>query len=219
MHAAVVGPAGVEALHVGRLRIGAEIRVVGIGRARMLHVADRPPRGGRHQHLHTDQPARLRDRFPAPPLPHEHAKHVGEMLVERPRLAAVVEIARERLHAMRELVSHHIERPGESLEDLTVAIPIRHLATIPEGIVERLVFPRAVRLCHVHAREQRHAVVVQRIATTHFLVEVVGVARKVIGLVHRRVGRLLLPFAPDKLSRQPVLLAGVVDEPVFRGRR
>jgi hypothetical protein len=35
------------------------------------------------------------------------------MLIERPRLTAILEIARERLHAMREFMGHHVERPRE----------------------------------------------------------------------------------------------------------
>jgi hypothetical protein len=110
------------------------------------------------------------------------------MLVERARLAAILKIARKRLHPVCELVGHHVERPREPLENLAVAIPIRHLAAIPESVVHRLVFPRAVRLPHVHARNERHATIVERITAKHLAVEIVGVAGKIVGLVHRHVG-------------------------------
>ena len=121
---------------------------------------------------------------------------------------------------MGEFVSHYVERPREAPEDLAVAISIGHLRAVPEGVVHRLKAIAPVGLAHMHARDQRHAGIVERVAAEELEVEIIRVTRIVVGLVNARIGRLRIPLASHELAGKHVFLFCVVDEAVpFSGGR
>jgi len=107
---------------------------------------------------------------------------------------------------MHELVTDHIHRHGEAVEELFVAVPEHHLDAVPERV--------RVVLVEVDRPQQGHPRSVDRVAVERLGEQVVGRAQTVVGLVGRRVARLRVTFGSDQDSRQVLGVLGVRDDPV-----
>ena len=83
---------------------------------------------------------------------HEHTEDIGEVFVERARFVVIIECGRELRDAVRQLVSDHVERRRESIEQLSVAVAVDHLASVPHRVVEAD--------AEVHGRIEAHAAAV-----------------------------------------------------------
>ena len=122
-------------------RIEQLVVVSGAGR---FHGADGDAVHARRQQSLADEPARLRRALFERVLPDQNAEDVGEVLVERARLATVDERRGALRHAVGQLVGDDVDAFGEALEQLSVAVAVNHLPPVPLRVVE----VRAV----VHAR-------------------------------------------------------------------
>ena len=115
-----------------------------------------------------DQPVARDGVLAEQPLLEAGGEHVGDRLVERARLALVDQPGGPLGDRVRELVAQHVDRLGEPVEDLAVAVAEDQLLAVPERVV---VVPLVV-----HGRDHRGAGVV------------VGVAAVDLG-EHRQRGR------------------------------
>ena len=155
VHAAGVAVRHDVVVHVRGLRILAQVGVV-VGRAGVVHVAQRPTVDTGQEQLSADQPVRLCRRLAEGVLLDEHAEDVRDRLVERARLTLVEQPRGVLGDAVRELVADDVEGPGEPVEDDPVTVAEDHLPSIPE----RVVVPVAV----VDGGQERHALAVQRVS-------------------------------------------------------
>ena len=134
------------------------------------------------------------------------------MLVERTRLAPVLETGLVLDHAVPELVADHVQRAGEGEEQLAVAVAEDHPPAVPERVV--------VLLAEVHDAAQRHVLVVDRLAAEDVQPERVRVAEAVVGAVDVRVALRRLALAPhDRDPRDLPAALGVADDAVRNRRR
>ena len=62
------------------------------------------------------------------------AEDIGEMLVQRARLAVVLEVGGELRDAVHQLVRGDIQGSGKAREDRAVAVAEGHLVAIPERV-------------------------------------------------------------------------------------
>ena len=136
----------------------------------------------------------------------ERAEHVGDVLVERARLALVAQPRRALGDAVREFVADHADRVGEAAEHLAVAVAEHHALAVPEGVV--------VAVAVVHGGLERHAGVVDRVAGEHAREHLERVAEAVVGLVDGGVARGRLALAAHEPAGQPVGALGVGDATV-----
>ena len=153
-----------------------------------------------------DQPVGVGGGLSEHPLLHAGAEHVGDRLVERPGLPLVGEpggLLRERV---RQLVAEHVDRLGEPVEDLLVAVAEDELGAVPEGVV----VVRAV----VHRGQHPGTVPVVGVATEDLAVEREGRGDPGGRLVDRRVAGLPLAGRAHQPSGQRRRVAGRVDRPV-----
>ena len=131
---------------------------------------------GREQ-LGADQPVGLVGALPEQPLLDEHPEHVGDRLVERAGLVLVVQAGGVLGDAVGELVADDVDAAGERQEDDAVTVAEDHLGAVPEGVV--------VAGAVVHARDQRQALAVERVAAVGLLPQLPGGAEPVVGLGDR----------------------------------
>ena len=171
----------VEVLVRGRLPAEA------VRRAGVHHVPQAGEALGFRRRSHdagADQPAAgVACRLVRQPLREDGAEAVADALIEGARLAVVDQPAFVLGHAVREFVADDVGRPPEVDEDLVVAVAVDHLLTVPEGVLVILVV--------VQARHQVHALVVDRVASQHGLVELRHLRRRIEygleGLIGRRI--------------------------------
>ena len=116
----VVG--GVDVVvHVVGLRVLAEHRVV-VRRAGVGHVAQRPRLDARQEQPGPDQPVARHGVLAEQPLLEAGREDVGDRLVERPGLALVDQPGGVLGDRVGELVAEHVDRLGEPVEGLAVAV-------------------------------------------------------------------------------------------------
>ena len=111
---------------------------------------------------------------------------------------------------MGELVGDHVEALGEALEELPVAIPVDHLAAVPERVV--------VADPVVNRGHEGHAAIVDGVAAVGIVVEVPGGARAVVGLVDRHVLDGPLALAAHERSGELRAVPGVVHRALLASR-
>ena len=134
MHAAVVLGGLDVVVHRAALRVLAQVRVV-VRRARLRHVRrPRPCMPATKMPSPISQSASAA-RLAEHPLLDAGAEHVGHRLVERPGLPLVGEPGGVLGDRVGELVAEHVDRLGEPLEDLAVAVAEDQLGAVPEGVV------------------------------------------------------------------------------------
>ena len=104
---------------------------------------------------------------------------------------------------MRQFVSDDVDRDGEPVEDLAIAVAEHHLFAVPEGVV--------VLVAEVAGRLQRQPFVIDRVAAVLVEVEIVGVAEPIVGFVDPGVSRRTLAFAADEGAREHLAAVGVED--------
>ncbi len=204
VHAAVVGVGDNEVLHVRGLTIFADLGVVVRG-ARVEHVAQSTALDRGSEDARSDQPAVLVDRKLLHPLTQADAEHVREALVERARLAVVLEAAGVLGDAVEHLVTDDIEQ-NEGGEDNAITVAVSHLAGVPEGVV--------VTGAVVHGANQVHAGAVDAVASEDDLQEVAHHAVEVEGVVDDVVAGGSVGLAASLGAGQALGVLGVVDDPL-----
>ncbi|MNL39830.1 hypothetical protein D3C87_1621380 [compost metagenome] len=116
---------------------------------------------------------------------------------------------------MGQFMGDHIQRAGEALEYLPIAVAEDHLRAIPEGVF--------VALAVMHTADQRQTFVVDRVAPQHFPEEVIGGAQRIVGFIDCRIARGRLTFQAHRHSRQEHLVLRIVhaalDHARFSGQR
>jgi hypothetical protein len=185
-------------VHVSRLRVAVE-------------------RGTRVAHRAKSLPAHLGNEKPSPVQPvglvralservllDERPENVRARLVERTRLAVVLQPRRVLGDAVCELVSDHVDRLRQRADDeqLMAAVAVDHLASIPEGVVEVD--------AEVHARDERKAAPVDTVPIVRLLVERVGRSGAAVRLVHGVVVRRGVALTENQAARE-VVPASVVN--------
>ena len=212
MHAAVVVRGVHVVLHVRGLGILAEPRIVVCG-TRRLEAPQRLAADALRPQTGADQPVGLARGLLVRVLLHERAVHVAHVLVQGAALVLVVETRLVLGHAVRELVTDHVERLGEAAEDLAVPVAEHHLPPVPERVAERAPV--------VDGGVERQAAAVDRVAAVHLEEVVVGGTERVVRLVHGDVVRGRFPFSAHPLPRQPEPVLGVVHgaQPALAVRR
>ncbi len=211
VYAAVVRGGFHIAGHLVRLRVLAEDRIV-VRRPGSFHRAHGHPVDARRQQSGADQPVGdLHGRTVSVLLDHD-PEHIGEVFVERPALAAVLQARLVLGDAVRELVTDHVHGHREAVEELPVAVAVDHLTAIPECVVEL----HSV----MDARIELRPPVVDRVAQKDLGEEPPGGFGAVEGLHRRLVGRLqIAAVLQDQLPWQTAFVAGVVDVTLERARR
>ena len=140
------------------------------------------------------------------------AEHVGQGLVDRPRLVQVDEARGVLGDAVGQLVGDHVIGAREG-------VAVDHLAAVPERVrVGAVGGIRAVP----HGRDERQAGTVDAVAPETALVEVVGQAAEVVGLVDLADARGPLALGADARRGAAVGRAGdvlVVAHTTGAGRR
>src|SRR5262245_40833556 len=116
------------------LRIRSQKRIVLVGLL-CLEGSQRFCRGTRSHDVRSDEPVGFLYSLAFSPLLDESAKHIGEMFVQRPGFIEIDQVARVGNHAMSQLMANYIHRFREPDENLSVAIAIAHLLTVPESVV------------------------------------------------------------------------------------
>ena len=106
-------------------------------------------------------------------LLHQRAENVREGFIQRARLFKVDQARFGFGHAVRQLVRHHVDSDGETVEDFAVSVAKYHLLTVPEGVL--------VLLAIVNGAAQRQPLVIQRIALIRLPEEIIGNAEIVPG--------------------------------------
>ncbi len=104
---------------------------------------------------------------------------------------------------MREFVADDVERNGEAVEKLLVAIAVDHLLAVPEGVI--------VLHAIVHAGIEAETFVVDGVAVENGFVEVVGLSGVVVGFIHRDVGAGGSAFGAHQLSGQVFAVLFIVN--------
>ncbi len=201
VHAAIVGPARVEVLHVGRLRVLADGLVVVRG-ARVEHIAQSAAVDLLGPQTGADQPGVLVGRQTETELAAEHADDVGEVLVEGARLALVDQAGGLLGDAVRHLVTDDVV-DDEGREELAVAVAVRHLAAVPEGVV--------VLATVVHGADEGHALVVDRVALHDLGEEVLDAAVEGVRVVDDGIAGGGIAFEARLGAGQRLLVLRVVD--------
>ncbi len=181
------------AVHVGRLGVLAENRVV-VGGARRLHRAQRHAIHLLREQPFADQPVGVGGVLAEDLLLDHRPEAVGERLVERAGLGDVGEPRGVLGHAVGELVADHVDADREVVEVGAVTVAEDHLLAVPEGVV--------VLLLVVHRRDEGKALGVERVALERRPVELPRRAEAVVGAVHRVVGGRRLALATNQLPRQ-----------------
>src|SRR4051812_38990392 len=103
-----------------------------------------------------------------------------------------------------------IEREGEALEDLTVAVAEHHLLAVPEGVVVILaVMDRGIEWL---------ALIVNRVAPEHLPVEVERVTEPVISLIDSVVVGGVLALGAHNGAWQDLLVPSRVDRTLLPAR-
>ena len=173
VHAAVVRPAFVLVLHVRRLAILAELRIV-VGGARFDHAAQRLALHLIGEETRADEPVVRRRRDVVAELVDQNADHVREVLVERAALVLVFQTGGVVRHAVSHLVTD--DRADDELgEDDAVTVAVDHLSLVEERVV--------VALAVVATADQVETLVVERVALEDFEQEAADVAVELVGIV------------------------------------
>jgi hypothetical protein len=92
-----------------------------------------------------------------------------------------------------QLVSHHLDRPGESPKQDSITVTKPHPGSIPERI--------AVVATDVDAAGERHSPIVKRIAVVDFLEVVPHAAGVPVGFPHRHVTGVRIALGPHQPTR------------------
>ena len=153
-----------------------------------------------------DQPVGVGRGLREHPLLHADAENVGDRLVERPGLPLVGQAGRLLRERVRQLVAEHVDRLGEPVEDLLVAVAEHELGAVPEGVV--------VVLAVVHRGQHPGTVPVVGVAPEDLAVERQGRGDPGGRLVDRHVAGLRLAGRAHQLAGQRRRVAGRVDRPV-----
>ncbi|KFJ58507.1 Uncharacterised protein [Bordetella bronchiseptica] len=136
----------------------------------------------------------------------QRTEHIAQGFVQRARLAFVAQAAFVVDHPVRQFVGDDIDRDGEAVEHVAVAVAEHHLRAVPERVV--------VFLAIVHAGHQRPPRAIERMAAVGLPEQRIGRAQMIVGLVDRHVGMRGLPFGPHQRARQLQAAAGIVHLPV-----
>jgi hypothetical protein len=126
-------------------------------------------------------------------LLHEDAEDIGEMFVQRARLILVDQRGGVLRDAVRQFVADDVERFGEAVEQLSVAVAVDHLLPVPQR----------VRVVHavVNRGVERETASVDGAASVNLRVEIVRDPCAVVGLAGSYIRDRLRAFAAQQLSR------------------
>ena len=193
VHAAVVAPGRDVVLHVARLRVLADGRVVVRG-ARVDHAAQRDAVDGGLPDAVADEPVALSGRQTL----HAHldhlTEHVGHVLVQRAGLAVVLEVRNELGHAVRDLVAANVEQHEGRERAAQARTTVGHLGAVPERVL--------VATAVVDRGDELHAVGIDAVAAVHFTIEFANRA----GEVEREIDFLV---AGRRIELEARLVAGM----------
>ena len=178
--------------HMRRLRVVADIRI-GIGGARVGHVAQSPPLEIRPENAGADQPVGLIRGLVQGPLLYERAEHIRHGFVQRAGLILIAELGRKLRDAVRQLMGDDFDRAGEIAENLSVAIAVDHLLAVPKGIV--------VILAIMNGGQQCAAVAVDGFTSKNLIEELPRGACIVECLVDDFIGADRIAFHPRGIAR------------------
>ena len=109
--------------------------MLGCGIRHIAQAGEAPGERGRSHDVFANQPVCLFHILIGLPLPKHGAEHIGHAFVESAGLIRIREARGKLRHPMGELVTDHVVRRREVDEDRSVAVPIGHLAAIPESVV------------------------------------------------------------------------------------
>ena len=154
MHPAVVVLGLDVVVHGGALGVPAEERVV-VGGAGGGHVAQAARVHPGQEEAVADQPVGLVDGLAEQPLLEAAAEDVTDRLVEGPGLALVAQPGGVLGDGVRQLVAQHVDRLGEPVEELAVAVAEHQLGAVPEGVV--VVAARSARSARPGPRPRRRS--------------------------------------------------------------
>src|SRR5262249_45326260 len=111
---------------------------------------------------------------------------------------------------MCQFMADYISADGEAIEELTVAVTIDHLQSIPEGVVVLVVI--------VDRRLEQQAVVVHGVSVINVEGKIVSVSAVFVSRVDGDILSVRVAFVTYFVTREVNAVAGVKDSPVFSSR-
>ncbi|CAH0255901.1 hypothetical protein SRABI106_02713 [Rahnella aquatilis] len=192
MHTAVV-IAGIHiTLHVRRLRIFTQQRVIVSGTG-MRHRTQAGTVNAFRQQTFTNNPVGFIGSLFQVELFHQRTKHIRHRFVQCAGLAVIFQTCFRFGDPVGKLVPDNVDSNREAVKDFAVTVTKHHLLPVPEGILIAFVI--------MHRAEKRQPFVIKGISLIGLPEEIIGHAKIIIGFIHRHIAVTWLTFLTHGFPR------------------